>query len=210
MAGKLKNGSDQSSDRRNQILAIAAKSFAAGGYSATTVRDISEEAGILSGSLYHHFSSKEAIAMEVLRSFLEGLITEYEKILAADLSTEETINKLVQVSFRAITEQTDSVGLYQNEAPFLQTQPGFEFLQDGSDRIEEIWHEQLNAGQEAGVFRASLDTKIVYRFIRDALWMTVRWFKPGGRYTAESLSTNLLDLLNNGILIQDKATLSKS
>lgn len=210
MAGKLKSGSDQSSDRRNQILAIAAKLFATGGYSATTVRDIADEAGILSGSLYHHFSSKEAIALEVLRSFLDGLITEYEEILAADLSVEETINRLIQVSFIVITEQTESVALYQNEAPFLQTQPGFEFLQDSSDRIETIWRDQLNAGQEAGVFRASLDFGILYRFIRDALWMTVRWFKPGGRYTAESLSATLLDLLHNGILVQNEASPSRS
>ena len=33
--------------------------FAERGLRATTVRDIADSAGILSGSLYHHFSSKE-------------------------------------------------------------------------------------------------------------------------------------------------------
>lgn len=200
MAARSRNGSEQSSDRRNQILAIAARLFATGGYSATTVRDIADEAGILSGSLYHHFSSKEAIARELLRSFLDGLVSQYEEILDADLSVKDTLDRLVKVSFAVVTEQTDAVGLFQNEAPFLQTQPGFEFLREQSSRIEEIWRSQIAKGQAEGVFRDSLDTATLYRFIRDSLWMTVRWYKPGGRHTAQSLSTNLLDLLHNGIL----------
>lgn len=199
MAGRVRNGSEQSSDRRNQILAIAAKLFANGGYSATTVRDIADEAGILSGSLYHHFSSKEAIAREILRTFLEGLVSQYEEILAANLNAQETLDRLVQASFTVITEQTDSVGLFQNESMFLQSQPGFEFLREHSSRIEEIWRGQIAKGQEEGVLRDTLDTPTLYRFIRDALWMTVRWYRPGGRHTAETLSATLLDLLHHGI-----------
>src|SRR5262249_57938903 len=47
------------SERREEILAIAAKIFADKGYASTTVREIADAAGILSGSLYHHFDSKE-------------------------------------------------------------------------------------------------------------------------------------------------------
>ena len=43
--------------------------FAERGLRATTVRDIADSAGILSGSLYHHFSSKEEMVDEVLREF---------------------------------------------------------------------------------------------------------------------------------------------
>lgn len=200
MVSKAKPGSEQSSDRRNQILAIAAKLFAAKGYSATTVRDIADEAGILSGSLYHHFASKEAIAQEILRGFMGELMDSYEAILLEDLSPSETIDKLVFASFTAVESQTDSVGLYQNEALFLQTQPGFEFLRQISSRIEEIWRVQLLEGQADGVFRESLDVPVMYRFIRDALWMSVRWFRPGGRHTAATLTASLLDLLHAGIL----------
>ena len=45
--------------------------FAERGLRATTVRDIADSAGILSGSLYHHFKSKEQMVEEVLRDFLD-------------------------------------------------------------------------------------------------------------------------------------------
>ncbi|MGC2799024.1 MAG: helix-turn-helix domain-containing protein, partial [Mycobacterium sp.] len=43
--------------RRDELLELAATMFAERGLRATTVRDIADSAGILSGSLYHHFSS---------------------------------------------------------------------------------------------------------------------------------------------------------
>ncbi len=49
------------SERRDEILAIAAQLFAERGFAATTVREIADAAGILSGSLYHHFDSKASM-----------------------------------------------------------------------------------------------------------------------------------------------------
>jgi AcrR family transcriptional regulator len=53
------------SDRRQQILAVAATLFAKRGYDRVSVRQIADAAGIMGGSLYHHFSSKEEIFREV-------------------------------------------------------------------------------------------------------------------------------------------------
>ena len=52
--------------------------FAEKGFKNTTVRDIADAAGILSGSLYHHFDSKEAMVDELLDSFQTALWEEYD------------------------------------------------------------------------------------------------------------------------------------
>ena len=52
---------------RGVILREALMLFAERGYGATTVRDIGERAGMLSGSLYSHFASKEAILAELVQ-----------------------------------------------------------------------------------------------------------------------------------------------
>ena len=191
---------EHSSDRRDQILAIAAKLIASRGYSATTVRDIADEAGILSGSLYHHFASKEAILEEILRSFLDGLLVRFESIAAEGGGPRAVLDRLIEYAFGTIERYHDAVGLYQNEASFLGTQPGFEFVLEKGAAIEAIWLGQIQEGQRLGVFRPELDPAITYRFIRDALWSTVGWYRPGGRYTAASISDNFLNLLHNGLL----------
>ena len=64
--------------RRDELLELAATMFAERGLRATTVRDIADSAGILSGSLYHHFSSKEEMVDELLRGFLDWLFDRLE------------------------------------------------------------------------------------------------------------------------------------
>ena len=67
--------------RRDELLDLAATMFAERGLRATTVRDIADSAGILSGSLYHHFSSKEEMVDEVLRKFMDWLFARYQEIV---------------------------------------------------------------------------------------------------------------------------------
>ncbi|MEJ1089828.1 TetR/AcrR family transcriptional regulator [Microbacterium sp. Mu-80] len=194
-----KTKQEQSSERREEILGIAARLIAQRGYSATTVRDIAEEAGILSGSLYHHFASKEAMIQEILHGFMDRLLTRYDEIAANATDPRAGIDALIECAFETIGREPSAVGLYQNEAAFLATQPGFEFLVAESERIETIWIGQLRAGQSAGVFRPEGDPAVTYRFIRDAVWSTVRWYRPGGRHTVESMSTQFLALVHSGL-----------
>ena len=49
------------------IVSAAAKVFRTKGYHAATVRDIADEVGILKGSLYHHFDSKEDLLYLVVK-----------------------------------------------------------------------------------------------------------------------------------------------
>ena len=193
-------GKTQGSDRRQQILAIAAHLFATQGYTLTTVRDIADEAGILSGSLYHHFASKETIGREILLTFLDQLVERYRATAAEGLGPLETIESLVRVSFTLAQDEPDAVGLFYNEGLFLRSQMGFEFLVESSNEIEAIWLKQLRRGQESGQFRASLDLPMIWRFIRDSMWASVRWYQPGGRHTTESLAATFMDFVSHGIV----------
>src|ERR1700760_1924042 len=102
--------------RRAELLAIAAQLFAERGLRATTVRDIADAAGILSGSLYHHFDSKESMVDEILRNFLDDLFRRYDAIVAQGLGPRGTLEAVVVASFEAIGEHNAAVAIYQAEA----------------------------------------------------------------------------------------------
>lgn len=57
--------SSESTDRPSEILDAAAQLFASKGYSGTSIRDVAERVGMLSGSLYHHIKSKEDLFLQV-------------------------------------------------------------------------------------------------------------------------------------------------
>ncbi len=48
-------------NRREELLLAAARLFAAHGFEATSMRDIAREVGMLAGSMYYHFASKEEL-----------------------------------------------------------------------------------------------------------------------------------------------------
>jgi AcrR family transcriptional regulator len=60
----------QVNNRRDLVLEIAAGFFVRKGFNGTSIRDIATAAGMLPGSLYYHFPSKEALLVAV---FEEGV-----------------------------------------------------------------------------------------------------------------------------------------
>ncbi len=65
-------GTDGSGTRRTEILQTAAALIASSGL-RTSLQEIADAAGILPGSLYHHFESKEAILIELIRRYQDDL-----------------------------------------------------------------------------------------------------------------------------------------
>jgi AcrR family transcriptional regulator len=64
-------GTLEPSDRFTEILDAAAQLFAVKGYGGTSIRDVADSVGLLSGSLYHHIRSKEGLFLDVHRRALE-------------------------------------------------------------------------------------------------------------------------------------------
>ncbi|MDT5196091.1 MAG: TetR/AcrR family transcriptional regulator, cholesterol catabolism regulator [Mycobacterium sp.] len=185
--------------RRDELLDLAATMFAERGLRATTVRDIADSAGILSGSLYHHFKSKEQMVEEVLRDFLDWLFTRYQEIVGREADPLERVKGLFMTSFEAIEDRHAQVVIYQDEAKRLSGLPQFEFVDARNREQRRMWVDVLKQGIEEGCFRPDIDVDLVYRFIRDTTWVSVRWYQPGGPLTAEQVGRQYLAIVLGGI-----------
>lgn len=185
--------------RRDELLELAAVMMAERGLRATTVRDIADAAGILSGSLYHHFSSKEEMVDEVLRGFLDWLFTRYQEIIDTEPNPLERLRGLFMASFEAIEHRHAQVVIYQDEAKRLSDQPRFAYVEARNREQRKMWVDVITQGIEEGYFRPDLDVDLVYRFIRDTTWVSVRWYQPGGPLTAEQVGAQYLAIVLGGI-----------
>ena len=188
-----------STDRRGQLLDIAARLFAERGLRATTVRDIADAAGILSGSLYHHFDSKESMVDEILRRFLDALFERYQAIVAEELGPRGTLEAIVTASFEALDEQHAAVAIYQAEARRLASQPRFAYIPQRLTEFRRMWHDVLRAGVADGSFRPDLDVELSYRFLRDTVWVGVGWYRPGGKLGIADIAQQYLSIVLDGI-----------
>ncbi len=187
--------------RRDELLGLAATMFAERGLRATTVRDIADAAGILSGSLYHHFSSKEEMVDEVLRGFLDWLFDRYQQIIDTEPNPLARFTGLFMASFEAIENHHAEVVIYQDEAKRLAGQPRFGYVDELNRRQRKMWVDVLSEGIAQGYFRPDIDVDLVYRFIRDTTWVSVRWYQPGGPLTAEQVGRQYLSIVLGGITV---------
>jgi AcrR family transcriptional regulator len=189
----------QANSRRDELLELAAVMFAERGLRATTVRDIADGAGILSGSLYHHFASKEEMVDELLRGFLDWLFERYREIVDSEPNPLERLKGLFMTSFEAIEHRHAQVVIYQDEAQRLSSQPRFSYIEDLNKQQRQMWIDVINQGIKQGHFRRDLDVDLVYRFIRDTTWVSVRWYQPGGPLTAVQVGQKYLAIVLGGI-----------
>ena len=85
--------------RRTEILETAATIFASAGFRAS-LQEIADACGILPGSLYHHFGSKEAIVIELVRRYRGDL----------DRVADEALRDLQQPSSKPVEERVIELG----------------------------------------------------------------------------------------------------
>ena len=169
---------------RDRILKAAARLFREHGYRGTTVRDIAEEVGILSGSLFHHFSSKEEILLEIMREAFLSVCVAHERMLSQEPDPAKQLRALIRLELEAIlsAERKDfHAVLYFDwrEAP----EAAMSELNRLRKRYRACWLHALQGCHEAGRLRCEPD--IAERVIYGAMRGVMTWFRKGGRYTTE-------------------------
>ena len=190
------------SARRAEIVAIAGDLFAERGYANTTVREIADAAGILSGSLYHHFDSKESMIEALLREFLDRIEREYATVASVGRDPVTTLRTLVHIAFGALETDRAAVSVMLNEYNVLVQYPRFAFLRDAVESTEQLWIDVLDAGMRAGSLRQDVPADAVYRFLRDAIWVSVRWYRPDGPQRPEDIADDYLTVLLGGLAMR--------
>jgi TetR/AcrR family transcriptional regulator, cholesterol catabolism regulator len=195
--GPAGNGAGRS-QRRADMIRLAGELFAQKGFRATTVREIAEAAGILSGSIYHHFDSKESIGDEILSGFLNDVLADYRSAVSAGGDPAEVLARIVRSSSHTLARHRAALTMLQNDWAYFSTQPRFAYLRKDIREIERIWIGQLERGKQVGVFRPDLDVKLTYRLLRDILWLPMNWRDAGG-FSTDEVADAVLRLLFEGI-----------
>lgn len=186
-------------DRRTDILSNAARLFAEQGIGSTSVREISASVGMLSGSLYHHFVSKDEMVEEILKGFLDDLQGRYQKVIDEQKDPRGTLESLIQVTLEIIRDHPYATQIYQNEVAYIQKLPKSTGARAISSEIARMWVEVIEGGISTGLFKKDLDANVVHRLLRDSLWLTARWYTPSSVYPLKKLVDDCAALFLDGL-----------
>jgi AcrR family transcriptional regulator len=114
-----------------EIIAAAARVFQRKGYHAATVQDIADAIGILKGSLYHHFKSKDDLLYLIVKEPILRMYSRIGEIAASDLPASEKLR-------RAILAHLDG---FDQHYPHL-----FVYLRE-REEMKRLFRQQLNLAE---------------------------------------------------------------
>jgi AcrR family transcriptional regulator len=92
---------------RRRLLDVSAEAFQSRGFQATSMQDIAQAAGVTGGALYHHFPSKKALGLAVIRERVAQAVQEtwIEPVRTARIA----VNGILSV-FAGIGSELDESG----------------------------------------------------------------------------------------------------
>jgi AcrR family transcriptional regulator len=167
-------------NKRQEILEAAARQFSASGFHGANMRDVAADAGVLAGSIYYHFDSKEALFVAVHAAAVDMMAQAVRRGIAGIGDPWQKLEEAAAAHCEALNGDSAFVGVI---APIFPVTGGdlrahltgqrdaYEVL--FSDMIAEL---ELPPGVDAKIFRLHLLT---------ALNGTKFWYRPGGQSPSE-------------------------
>lgn len=186
------------SQRRDEITKTACSVFAQRGIQNTTMRDVADATGILAGSLYHHYRSKDDLLVEVLRRFYADTLEDVSRIAAEMEDPETAVASLIELAVHYIVERRDEALIIGNDAPYLAQLPAFDFVFDAAAEVESIWLQVLERARAAGHIRKEIDLPTFYRTVMGSMFAAARWYQPTGRMKPAKLARHQVMLFFDG------------
>ncbi len=187
------------SSRKEMILAAAAEIIAERGFARTTVRDIGKRIGMLSGSLYHYFDSKEAIADELLNRFWVKILTSYTEIAESGEPPREVLRQLIVHANQAMADHPAEIQLLQSDWRQLAEFKSFREIRKSSTKVSEIWVKVMGEGVAAGEFRDDVNLQLAYRTIMGSIQSLSTWYDPKGALSRKEIAEEQASLFLNGL-----------
>ena len=90
--------------READIISAATDLFASDGFHATSTRKIAAAAGVSEGTVFHYFSTKNALLLAILDGFYEGLTETAREVVEETMDTRERLLALANNHLRALLE----------------------------------------------------------------------------------------------------------
>lgn len=123
--------------RREEILRAALECFHDLGYQKTTIADIKARAKVSTGSIYHHFSSKEELFAELYLEAIRETQVFSLRALKRAKGAEQGVRALVSSYLRWAQREPE-------KASFLLSMRRAEFMDEVEAELEALNHELQN------------------------------------------------------------------
>jgi AcrR family transcriptional regulator len=211
---RLASAKPAMADRRTKILEAATRRFAEHGFEATTVRQIADDVNILSGSLYHHFASKEAMLHDIVHDTVEKMRDNVVRICRSPVDAEHRLTALILLELGEMTRNQQIHAILSNDRKFFRKKDEFAYVVQAKREAYDAWCGTLQDGIDAQLFKSSIDFYLTISTILRMLSAAADWYKneeiymnrPFGGYTLDKVIDFHLDFILSAVRLPERTS----
>lgn len=177
---------------RGVVLNTAARLFRRKGYLQTTVRDIGRETGILPGSIFHHYRSKDEILRTVMEESIILNLSRLKQALENGPLLSDRLRTLIAVELYAMNGETGEAWSVMVDEWRNLTDEGKASILKLREEYEGIWLDVLREAHREGL--VTMEPDILRKLLAGSLHWTSTWFRHDGGLSLDDLTDRVLQL----------------
>ena len=188
------------SSRREELLAVAAKLFAARGYHGTRMDDVADAVGLNKATVYHYYASKSLILWDIYKSTADFTVDALHDDPTA--SARETIFNFTRRLLTGIATDLESAAVYFQEGPYITewfTEEQVADIRKAETTVYEHVRDVIDRGIASGEFNDCDSHVLALGYIGMTLG-AYRWLRPHGRRTASEIAVEFSTALLRGLI----------
>ena len=185
-------------NKRERIIAAAAKLFGEKGYHDTTTAEIAELAGVAAGTIYIYFSSKEELLVAVFEEFLGKHMERLREGVEAEATAEKKLTRLLALGLELMYKNPDSARIFLSQLR-QSTKMITTVAKRSSRAYKDIIEVILQEGARTGLCR-DVNVPAATSMLFGAFQSTVLdWVADGCTYDLTGMTESLTDFVLHGI-----------
>lgn len=191
------------------ILRVSSKVFAEQGFEATSVRDISREAGVSLSGLYYYFESKQHLLYLIQSATFTFVLESLKGRLAGATEPTERLRLLVLNHIEYFLSHPNEMKVLSHEEDALDD-PYREKVQAIKRRYYALAREIFESLAAEGL-AAGINPRIAVLSLFGMMNWPYKWHKPGVDPDAQELTAAIVGIFLHGVLpsgVETKAVFS--
>ena len=189
---------EEFSDQKKRLMAVAMELIADHGYTGTSIRDIAQAHGTSISNIYHYFGSKDGLLVAILQNLSGLLLDALKKVVAENHEPKESLKCLVATHLQLSAENTKGAKVFLLDAEHFSSE-GNRISREIQLEVLDIYVGQLRRLQEAGL-TGNRNLKIMAFNILACINWQLRWLRPGTGLKSDQAHQEILEFVVNGVL----------
>lgn len=195
---RARAGSQLSQERWQQILEVATRLFRQQGFAGTSMQIVSDEVGLLKGSLYYYVSSKEELLFEILRDLHRGGVEIIEDIAFDSTDPLAELTKYLRRLTIYAGEHRARLSIFLRDFHFVPAEQQKKIIAE-RDMYEMAAFRLIEEAKAAGLIDPSVNSKVAAFSSLGATSVTHEWYRPEGPVALETIGEQVAATIVSGL-----------